>query len=308
MKAIKFNESEYYSIELPKGMYEVDGKVIEVSTFSGEKVQVKNINNIIPITRKDVIHFYVNGDTQLSVEEYNTQLQKLLSHSIQDEDGYRSWDSLEDEFAYRKFISSHSPIYRNIETRGDTLSIEIVESAINSGNPYISSDYINGGKDPLLFIYNRYSAVNDIVSNKFKELGMTFSGKCSYEETNNKKIWGNSTHSGVRFVVAFNKYPLQDKWEIKYNPRGTLSQLLVLYNKDKEELENILQTNYNIHFGKFEEKELTIRDILSKLNNCKNRLSSVEYKSKSYDDYRQALSHLNQAISQIQDGFKESIK
>lgn len=308
MKAIKFNESEYYSIELPRGMYEVDGKVIEVSTFSGEKVQVKNINNIIPITRKDVIHFYVNGDTQLSVEEYNTQSQKLLFHSIQDEDGYRSWDSLEDEFAYRKFISSHSPIYRNIETRGDTLSIEIVESVINSGNPYISSDYINGGKDPLLFIYNRYSAVNDIVSNKFKELGMTFSGDCSYGETNNKKIWGNSTHSGVRFVVAFNKYPLGDEWEIKYNPRGTLSQLLVSYNKDKEELENILQTNYNIHFGKFEEKELIIRDILSKLNNCKNRLSSVEYKSKSYEDYRQALGHLNQAISQIQDGFKESIK
>ena len=63
MKAIKFKESDYYYIKLGSGAYKVDDEVIDV-TECESNVQVKDINNVIPINNIKVVLPYLNKNRQ----------------------------------------------------------------------------------------------------------------------------------------------------------------------------------------------------------------------------------------------------
>lgn len=304
MKAIKFKESEYYSTTLQRGVYVVDNK--PVSLDKTENVQVLDINNVKPITRKPVVCRYEDADGNvLSVDDYGKATSELLYRSTHDEYNSRTWASLDDEFNYKKFIQRWNAIYRDIESIGDPYSFEIVESTIDTGNKFISSDYINGGTDPLLFSYNRPAAVHEIVRSKFTQLGMVFGGEIAYQETNRKKVWGNSTHSGIRYVTAFNTYVFNDAWDVKYSPRGTLEQVLAKYNSDKKELESIIELRYKEHFGVVDDSKFDFKLLQEKLRMALSRMKSVEPKQKSYDDLRVAKERINESIKMIQEAHVE---
>lgn len=305
MKAIKFKENEYYSIELNYGLYLVDCKYINIETHK-EKVQVKDIHTVIPITRTNIIDYYINEDgvKTLSTPDYNDQKDILQQKKVEDEYGNLIWDSLESEYHYKKYIRSWIPVTKNIETIGDPYSFEILESQIDTGNPFIKSDYINGGNDPLLFIYNRPSALQTIVRDKFTSLGMKFKENISYVGTNNTKIWGNSTHSCIEYVVAFNHYIFGKEWNITSLQRGNLDKLLAQYKSDKETVEDIIQINYNIHFGKIDSGNFDFEKLLQLLNHCKHILSSVEVKQKSYNSFSTAKMKLKESINFIENFYK----
>lgn len=305
MKAIKFKESDYYSIELNRGLYIIDGNPVNVEKHT-DKVQVKDINNVVPVTRNSVVdHYWSEGDMRMSISCFEKEKERLLSKRTGYEDYKNIWANLEDEFAYRKFINTWIPIKKDIELKGDPYTFEVVESQIETGNVFIKSDYINGGSDPLLYTYDRYSAVLNIVANKFMLLGMVFKGDIDYAESNNQKVWGNSTHSCIRYVKAFNTYVFNDTWDIKYPQRGTLTKLLAQYNNDKETLENIIQTKYNVHFCKIDSGNFNFEELLKLLNLCKNSLNSIEAKQKSLSDLRFSKNKLNESIKFIENSYKE---
>ena len=304
MKSIKFKESEYYSITLQRGVYLVDDK--PVSLDKTENVQVLDINNVKPITRNATVCGYEDAvGNKMSVDDYNSNISELLSKSTYDDDDGSTWASLEDEFNYKKFKQHWTAVYRDIESIGDPYTFEIVESTIDTGNKFISSDYINGGTDPLLFTYNRISAVHEIVKDKFTQLGMVFGGNINYTETNRKKVWGNATHSGIRYATAFNTYVFNDAWDIKHNPRGTLDQMLYKYNSDKKELEEKIELQYKTHFGSVDDSRFDFKLLLEKLRNSLSIIDSVEPKQKSYDDLRAAKGRIAEAIKMIQEAHKE---
>jgi len=303
MKAIKFKEKELYSVNLNRGIYLIDGKIFEVHNYNG-MFQVKDIKNIIPITRTTVVNYYTsNGDDKLSVKLYKKQQDALLINRKYDGDEY-IWDSLDAEFIYRKFLEKWKPIKKNIEIKGEPYSVEIEESQIDTGNKFITSNYINGGKEPLLFDYNRQSALLAIVANKFKSLDMVFNAGISYGNTNNKRIWGNSTHSCIQYVVAFGTYIFSDVWKNTYNTKGDLRKLLSDYNNDKKALEIIIQNKYNVHFGRIDANDFDFEGLLLKLNHCKNLLSNVDTKNKTYDYYVSTKKKLNESISMVELKFK----
>ncbi len=279
MKAIKFKESDYYSVELYRGKYVVDDKLVDIDQYSA-KIQVLDVHNICSMFVNKVIAYYLkNGTEEVSVESYVEAENKLLSKRIQVESNYRDdeptykWQSLEDEFEYRKFKEIHSAIHKEITLKGEPYLVEIVESVIDTGNKYISSEYINGGNDPIMFIYNREVACLDIVANKFKELGMEFKGNVGYEQTKNNKIWGNSTHSGIKYVTAFNTYPFKSEYSGK--TRGKLDYLTSCYNADKEQIESIIQKGYNEHFKKFDSILFNNELMLSELRAVNNMIRDI---------------------------------
>jgi len=310
MKAIKFKESDYYSVELNSGIYLIDGETVEIKGYSTQKVQVKDVNNIIPLLKTSIISYYLrNGNEEVNVVDFIEEKLKLLSKRTNigfDEDNGHSeykWNSLDDEFAYRKFEQIHQPIRKEVITKGDPLPVEIVESQIETGNEFIKSDYINGGKDPLLFTYNRMGATLKIVSDKFKELGMEFKDKLDVAQTKNQKIWGNSTHSHIRYVTAFGTYIFNDSWDIKFNPRGSVSDLINKYNSDKQTLESIIQQKYNEHFGRFNDKNFQASECLSKLKLTQSYLNKLDYNKKGHSDYQSIKKFLSESIQIIEQSF-----
>ena len=306
MKAIKFKERDEYSIELSNGLYLIDGNPIHIERYSKKKVQVKDIHNVIPITRSTIVDYYLNDEkVTMDVTTYKKQKDKLLQKGkeVEYEEGIE-WDSLEDEFNYRKFQQTWKPVLKSIEIKGDPYTFEIVESKINTGNPFIASDYVNGGVNPLLFTYNRPVALLSIVSNKFKELGMEFKNNIDYSNTSGNKVWGNSTHSGIRYVTAFGTYIFNDTWKISNIQRGNLDTLLAQYDKDKDALEKIIQTKYNVHFGKIDLEGFDFDRLLSTLKHANNLLDSIEYKTKSRITWLNTKSKLNEGIKFIENNYK----
>jgi hypothetical protein len=298
MKAIKFKEKDKYSLTISKGEYLIDKKPVSIDSYNSI-IEVVGINNVRPITRVTIVDYYICGDDKLTIEEYNNKKQLLLTNRKEIDEDEFVWDSLESEFEYRKFISKWTKVTKNIENIGDPYSIEILEANIDSGCKYVKSDYINGGTDPMLFIYNRKSAVLDIVRNKFTELGMDFVHNCSYANTKNSKVWTNSTHSVIRYVAAFNRYIFNDRWDIKQNPRGSMDSLLAKYKYDKETLESIIEIGYNEHFGFIDSGKFDFKKLLDELNGSKNLLSSVESKQKTISNHRSGIKKLNDAIEFI---------
>lgn len=72
----------------------------------------------------------------LTPEQYNEKIKELRSHIVSSDDDYEKWDSLESEFAYKKFCSEHPAKWENYEKREPIEFIEI-EITGRDDNKYI---------------------------------------------------------------------------------------------------------------------------------------------------------------------------
>ena len=70
MTGVNFIDKGIKYVTLPGGIYSIDGKIIELASYSN-KVQVDNFDNIRPITRNQIISYYTsNGEDVLSIDKY----------------------------------------------------------------------------------------------------------------------------------------------------------------------------------------------------------------------------------------------
>lgn len=266
--------------ELARGLYLIDGEPLEVKQYK-EKVPFKE--TIQTVTTRNVISSYSDGENTISLQEYIDRKTELESKQRIIDDEY-IWDSLEDEFTFRKFKQLWQPIYKTIQEVSEPLIVsEDTEIVCDTGNPYITSYFAQRNQEIDLFTYNRQAACLNTVREVFTELGMDFKGNLSYEETKSEKIWGNSTHSVIRYVTAFGRYIFNDSWDVK-NTNGRLEYLKALYEEDVKEITDIIKTGYNIHFGKYDKDLVNIEEIISKLRGLENRIRSLDVKTKSDTD------------------------
>ena len=309
MKAVEFTDKGIKYVELTRGTYEVDGVVIECKEYSN-KVSVSDLDSVRPITRTNVVCYYTsNGEDRHDVEWYEDRKNELLKKQtvidLGDYETSTKWDSLDDEFAYRKFTSLYTAVKKDIEVIGDPIKFDVTSTVLETGNPFIKSEFVNGEKDLCLFSYNRPSALLRIVSDCFTELGMKFEDNISYAKTSGVKIWGNSTHSCIQYVTAFGGYLFTDLYKNTSSQRGTLESLLLRYESDKKDIERIIKTKYNIAFGDVDEKAFNFHKLLTTIKAAEYSTRKIQPKQSSYSEYKTALAKLLEAITQIETSFRE---
>jgi len=306
MEAVELTDKEIKYITLNRGLYLIDDKCVEIKEYTS-KVQVDSFDNIKPITRNTIVNYYTtNGEDRLEVVDYNLQKEKLLLAKVYEDKDTCKWTSLEEEFAYRKFIASWKAVFKDIEVIGDPIRFSVINTILDTGNLFINSSFINGtSKDVTLFEYNRPSALLSIVSNCFTELGMVRQGDISYGATKNQKIWGNSTHSCIQYVTAFGTYIFSKTYESNvYIQKGELSKLIAQYETDKSNIENIIKSKYREHFGYIDEKKFNFVLLLDLLRTSKRNLTNVQPKQSTYSDYRSALAKLNEGITLLESSYE----
>jgi len=305
-KVVQFTDKDITYVHLSKGLYLIEGKYIDITNYTGDKVQVKDTDNICPVTRTNVVnHYTVNGEDNMSVEDYNNRIAQLSKYKT-DEDGERTWESLDAEFEFRKFKELYKPIYKNVEVIGDPIKFNLFKTVLDTGNKFITSNFVyNTTESETLFKYDRPAALLSIVSECFKSLGMEYQGGLSYGKTDGKKVWSNSTHSGIRYVIAFNTYLFNDRWNHIYSKSGELETLIASYNSDKDEIEKIIKTKYNLHFGIIDEGKFDFKKMLDLLKTCQRNVNKVDPKTKTYSDLQSAKNLLNKSIELIEQSYKE---
>lgn len=300
MKATHFEDVNIIFAILPQGKYFIDNEVV-TTTYQNNKVQIKDINNVYKIEESRVINHYINGDKILLNEEYVDIKLRLENKRIKDE---YEWETLNDEFAYRKFIELWKPVYETISIK-NRIDVEVEKTVLNSKIPFIVNYFTNDKSETTLYQYNRIFALSTIIRNKFTELGIMYKDDAKYDDTKNEKIWSNSTHSGIEYLRAFNKYICPEEYKrIIPNYNNTLKNCEELYYKDKDFWEDYIQTQYNVAYGKIQLNEDIMRNVLISLKGSLRNLKDVKTKGNSHNDLAFAVKSLKEGINTIEKLFK----
>lgn len=309
-KTIKLKELDTIShpiVELTRGTWLVDGVEYTVEGYNGQEVMVKDVASIkFKHTSTKLSHYESEDGIELGVEDWEVQYNQLTSKGSYDEDGDIQFRELEDEFTYRKFRQKYKPKY---ETLYDWINVDVERTLIKikTDNPHIESLYCTSAfdkEDSLLYVYYRMGAINKIVADCFKSLGMEFKGNIYYHQTARGKVWGNSDVSCPRWIVAFNTYIFSDNFpnaQGASNYKGTLEQCLALYESDKKLYESHIKSKYLSHFGDKEISKLSAGFVLSKLETISNSLAGVEAKQKSYSSLTNNKKELRELIAKLKE-------
>lgn len=311
LKVISIDDLGVNIVELPAGTYLVDGEVVSHGGWNSyntkHQISAKDVENIRAVYKRNILVGYVPTtegitDDVLSVEAYNDFLLDLYANSTFDEDDdERSWNTLEDEFAYRKFTSQWKAKYKEETTYSEPLLIDRSHIRQDSGNPYIVAGFLTGRSDVPLYSYNRSNAVASILAKKFESLGMEFKEGLSYGATEGKKVWSNSTHSGLEYVTAFGKYIIGKNLVPKTRGefKGSFEHLEKIYKEDKKWIEDLIQVGYNLHFRNEGASTVLLGDVHSGLETCINYVHTLEVKVKSETSKRSALTQLNKLLDTV---------
>lgn len=310
LKVISIDDLGVNIVELPAGTYLVDGEVVSHGGWNSyntkHQISAKDVENVRSISKKNILVEYVmtvddgSGDT-MSVEAYNRIKAELSVGLTEDEDMHQEWDSLESEFAYRKFVSQWKPKYKEEITYSEPLLIDRSHIRQDSGNPYIVAGFLTGRSDVPLYSYSRSNAVASMLAKKFESLGMEFKEGLSYSHTEGKKVWSNSTHSGLEYVTAFGKYIIGKNLVPKTRGefKGSFEYLEKIYKEDKQWIEDLIQVGYNLHFRNEGASSVLIGEVHAGLKTCINYVNTLDVKVKSETSKRSALNQLNKLLEVV---------
>ena len=310
-KGVSIDDKDIVYVKLPSGMYLVDGEIVNVDSWSNRRVQCKNPDDIRIVNENRYIKEYRYGEEVLPVQEYEEQRAKLAAECIvetsnDDDTVYKDLDS---EFKFRRFVGQWTPIYATKQTISKPIKVEIEHILYDTGNEFITSAFLSGNnkinEDDTLYSYNQSGAWLQIVKNCFSELGMEYRDNVGCYGTQNKRIWSNSNHSCIEFVVAFGTYLFDKSYK---NPRiltGTLDDMKGRYEKDKESIRNIIIQKYYQHFGNIKAGTFDFARLLDTLKTCSTNLHAVSSKVQTRSCYDMACRSIKDAIDQIEAAYYE---
>lgn len=290
MKAIHFTDQNYYELTLTRGNYLIDGEAIHVESTSSYRVE--SLDDIRRVSINTIISKYSNGEVTISKEDYLNRKNKLNPNEGE-------FDTLEEEYEYKKFLQLWSPIYMDVETISEPITVpKVITSLVDTGNKFVVGTMYNNQLTDS-FTYNRIAACTDIITKKFDSLGFVFKGDVNYGETKNQKIWGNSTHSGLRYVTAFGGYLLNDSWKVN-STRGTIDKCLTQYEADKKDLEKIIQLQYDLNYGQVNLDRDIIKELHTNLTQLLGNIRSIDYKKSGYSNWSFSIKKAQTTISIVE--------
>jgi hypothetical protein len=310
LKVISIDDLGVNIVELPAGTYLIDGEVVSHGGWNSyntkHQISAKDIENIRAVHKTNILVEYVmavddgSGDS-MPVESYNRIKKELMADCTEDEDGDIDWNNLDSEFAYRKFVSFWKPKYKEETTYSEPLLIDRSHIRQDSGNPYIVAGFLTGRSDVPLYSYSRSNAVASMLAKKFESLGMEFKEGLSYGATEGKKVWGNSSHSGLEYVTAFGKYIIGKNLVPKTRGefKGSFEHLEKIYKEDQQWIEDLIQVGYNLHFRNEGASSVLLGDVYSGIKTCINYVNTMECKVKSETSKRSALAQLNKLLDTV---------
>lgn len=306
LKVISIDDLGVNIVELPHGNFLVDGEVVSNTGYNSynnkHQIAAKDVEHVRSVYTRNILVGYVPTtegitDDVLSVEGYNDFISQFRNSYTEDKD----WNSLDDEFAYRKFVAQWKPKYKEETTYSEPLLIDRSHIRQDSGNPYIVAGFLTGRSDVPLYSYNRSNAVASMLAKKFESLGMEFKEGLSYSQTEGKKLWSNSTHSGLEYVTAFGKYIIGKNLVPKTRGefKGSFEYLENIYKEDKKWIEDLIQVGYNLHFRNEGASTVLLGEVYSGLKTCINYVNMLDVKVKSEASKRSALAQLNKLLESV---------
>lgn len=271
------------------------GEIVTVDLYKPVEIPVKDWDDLVYLKPKRFVSGYLNTDTELmiTVEEYKSEELRLLASS-KEEHGELIWNTLEDEFNYRKFKAIYTPMYKTVHEEVAVIVKNVKRVQIDTGNKFINPLFCVGYKyqDIDVYMYDRERSTADILTNKLKELGIKYAGEDVNLNTGDKK-WTNSSHSGIRFAKIDNSYIFGSKFKGYTKHRGSLETLKSLYEEDLKEIGQLVDKKVKTLYGIADDtKTHLIKQLIKDVENSIYKLHDVIPYSKSEGEYSAVLNNL----------------
>lgn len=304
LKVVSITDLGITVVELPQGRFLIDSEIVTNEGFNSynqkRQVSVRDVDNIRQIHTKKIISKYQDeSGNEMTVSRYDDRTTELLSNAEHYDDEVQ-WKNLDDEFEYRRFVSTWKPVYKEIVQYSEPLLVEFTYIKQDTGNPHITAGFMTNSGSPL-YDYNRSTAVASCLHAKFKSLGMEYKEGVNYGATEGKKLYGNSTHSGLEYVTAFGKYIIGKDLVRKTvgQFKGSLEHLESMYEADKKWIDDHIQGLYNLHFRNEAASGVLIGEVHKKMLNVRAFVNTMDVKVKSETSKRSALKVIDGLIDLV---------
>lgn len=296
IKILKEGDNYLLPVDTPLKQYNKKVLINGILVNVGYKaIQIPKPEKIELITEISYIENYNNGNISIANQEYNDQL-SILQQKGDYDDGW-SFDNLEDEFNYKKFLRGWVP-NRKVKTEIDTFTefvfIETIISKYSSIKPVES---IVDKAENLLYVYtpDKYELLREACA----LTGYTFYTDKEYNLVKNKeKTVSVSDHSGFEYLKINGKYDTSLKNKFANSYRNTYDLCEILIKKHIDEIVTLIKH----HDSFLNDEKLTTEqkgEVIKRLDVIKFRVATINYKQAGKFNYQNALSLINELIEDL---------
>ena len=284
LKAIHLVNEGSYLVNRGYHNLEVDGIPVDANTFVVSAIsRIRNIRTF----PGEILH-YQNGQEEIkSVDTYQSEKNGLLVNATEDQEysGCYSFSDLDEEFAYKRFLKTWTPVYSEARVEAEPVTVELTEVRVVSGAPDIKSLWNAPNMNAKAHLYSL---------DRNKVAVQIFKGLCQ----NAGLSYTLPTHSGARYAQVEGKYLFDDNMNFgTYNFVGTLEQC----KQEKERIINHMNTRINLFIAKKNGASLkSAGDVLENLVTIQNLMCSLIPVKTSRTTYNSVLKSVQELVESVQ--------
>ena len=285
-----------YYIQFPVyGTFEVDGKKVNINGSSNNFIiELDNKPEVFKINNYTIIDKYISSDDEISKETYDAKIAELQLNGYDwDID---SWTNIDFEYEYKKLIQKYKPVYISTEVK-QLVKFDIKHAVANLPKFIEPMKKLNGDLKNTIYVYNQNQHIVQIVREFLLKIGYN---EAKSECTTENEFW--ISNNSIRFSKFGNRRDFMStkigltKYEEKTIYKDTYNKVFELYNRNIKEILEILEI-WNLKTKKVEISSYT--DIINKLENFKNTISSLEVKVKSSSNKQSLIRNIGNYIEDI---------
>ena len=288
-------------VRLPRGVYKINGEVLEVNTYNGEQ-HVFNSEAVIEqqIKTPSVCLYFRNKETdgRLSIDEHQDTLQKIddkYSQFYSEYDDEYSYSDIDTEYQHKKEVQSfkdiHVPVLSEEEINYEPVDIKVKGSWEDTGSDFIETPYSQGSVSFGSCLFKVHT------------------GKIAWDEFVKQCNKYNLTYSGdnIRFVQVDNGYIFASRYDhIPYIKNGlsvcSLAKSLEDAHKCEAEVREVIAKRMYVLFADQSVSEIQRKQLHNDLSYTLGKIRSLDIKVKASSDKSSIIHKMIGMIKSLEDG------
>jgi len=283
IKVTHLTDKNIYHFVLPWGNWRVNG-VDLFDNMSNTPMTSTTMPVIEKIYKHNKLTHWMNGDVEVSIEDYNSMADQLRSYGTWDDDDCEyKFEDIDDEYAYKKFIRVHTAATKLV-TSYTPEELNVVHGMIDTGSEYIV---------PLFSVDSNKADLVQFFRNKLE-----IDTARKWADDNGVKL-DIPTHSHLQFAKINDKYIFSNEFDGKHGiltvtPERANELLLISRNRVIAALK-AATTN-------FKDSDIKVSELIRKITGIKALCEDHAYSKKvnRSSAFNQVAVQLRDLISDIE--------
>lgn len=240
-------------------------------------------------TNSKLTNYKKEDGSFLSIDEYKEQVANLTKDCACSDEP--TFESLEQEYVYKKFIQSYTAVYVEEVTKAP-VRLDFQEYG-DSRNPYIVSLRFLG-QDISKCLYQYVSNPQKMTREIGRELGFDEIEDNTWNDKTKGFKFSIPSHS-FRYLKVNGCYVLDDNFKLSNISAGTLQECETAYKADKKKIEDVFLKQKSL----IETRDFDAQKFYADLKNLQGKIRAIDYRKDSLFQYRAAINFTEELMDKL---------